>query len=86
MQPSTADVMATQKFIIAGRLNQVEVLDHVIVSDNSYYILYNAKVPSIMIECGFMSNYEENEKLKNTSYQNDIAFAIMIGYNEFLGC
>ena len=56
------------------------------VSDNSYYILYNAKVPSIMIECGFMSNYEENEKLKNTYYQNDIAFAIMIGYNEFLGC
>lgn len=55
------------------------------VSDDSYYILYKAQVPSIMIECGFMSNFEENKKLKSLAYQNDIAFAIMVGYNDFLG-
>ena len=32
-------------------------------SGDEYYILYNATHPSIMIECGFMSNNEENKKL-----------------------
>lgn len=27
-------------------------------SDSSYYLLYKAKVPSVMVECGFMSNNE----------------------------
>ncbi|MBE6719645.1 MAG: cell wall hydrolase [Ruminococcaceae bacterium] len=48
-------------------------------SDNSYYILYNAKVPSVMVECGFMSNPKENELLKNKEYQKDFAFSILTG-------
>jgi N-acetylmuramoyl-L-alanine amidase len=53
-------------------------------SDNSYYLLFKAKVPSIMIECGFMSNEEENKKLQDNNYQQNLAFAIMLGYNNFL--
>ncbi len=49
------------------------------VSDNSYYILYKATVPSIMIECGFMSNKNENSKLQNPEYQKDMAFSILTG-------
>ena len=48
-------------------------------SDDSYYLLYKASVPSIMVECGFMSNEEENNKLKDIEYQNKIAFAILTG-------
>lgn len=48
-------------------------------SDNSYYILYKATVPSIMVECGFMSNNNENAKLKETVYQNNIAYSILTG-------
>lgn len=48
-------------------------------SDSSYYILYKAKVPSIMVECGFMSNKKENSLLKDENYQDDIAFSIMSG-------
>lgn len=51
-------------------------------SDDSYYLLYKAKVPSVMVECGFMSNAGENEKLKDNGYQNDMAYSIMIGMNE----
>lgn len=51
-------------------------------SDDSYYLLYQAKVPSVMVECGFMSNAEENRKLKDNEYQNDMAYSIMIGINE----
>ena len=32
-------------------------------SDSSYYLLHKAKVPSVMVECGFMSNREENKKI-----------------------
>ena len=49
------------------------------VSDNSYYILYKASVPSVMIECGFMSNSRENSLLQNSEYQCDMAFSIMSG-------
>lgn len=48
-------------------------------SDNSYYLLYNAKVPSIMIECGFMSNAEENKKLQDENYQKLFSFCILTG-------
>ena len=51
-------------------------------SDSSYYILYNAKSPSIMIECGFMSNREENSKLKDNIYQSEIAYSILTGICE----
>lgn len=48
-------------------------------SDSSYYLLYKASVPSIMIECGFMSNEEENRKLQSEDYQNKIAYSILTG-------
>lgn len=53
-------------------------------SDNSYYILYNAQVPSVMVECGFMSNAAENEKLNTEEYQKQIACTIMLGINEYI--
>ena len=48
-------------------------------SDNSYYLLYKASVPSVMIECGFMSNVRENNLLQQEEYQNDMAYCIMSG-------
>ena len=53
-------------------------------SDSSYYLLYKAQSPSVMVECGFMSNSEENEKLKNTRYQKQIAYSILLGFSQFL--
>lgn len=53
-------------------------------SDNSYYILYQASVPSVMVECGFMSNPEENIKLKNDKYQKQLSYTILMGINKYL--
>lgn len=53
-------------------------------SDSSYYILYKATVPSVMVECGFMSNIEENNKLKSDDYQKKLGFIIMSGINSYL--
>lgn len=53
-------------------------------SDNSYYLLYKAQVPSVMVECGFMSNTEENTKLQDDNYQSKMAYSIMLGFCDYL--
>lgn len=53
-------------------------------SDSSYYILYKAKYPSVMVECGFMSNSEENKKLQDDKYQNQMAYSIFLGFCDYV--
>ena len=43
------------------------------------YILYHAKTPAVMVECGFLSNPDECKLLQDDVYQNKIAFAIFCG-------
>ncbi len=50
---------------------------------SSTYLLKNASVPAIIVECGFLSNKQELEKLKNDDYQSQIAFAIVVGIMDF---
>lgn len=51
-------------------------------SDDSYYILYKAQKPSVMVECGFVSNENENKKLQDKEYQRDMAYSILAGICE----
>ena len=48
-------------------------------ADNSIFVLKKSSIPSIIIECGFLSNYEELKLLENYEYQRKIAFAIYCG-------
>lgn len=48
-------------------------------STQDIFILHNAKVPAIVVECGFISNEEELKNLMNQDYQSKIAFAIYNG-------
>ena len=43
---------------------------------SNIYLLDNAKVPAVLVECGFLSNPEECEKLKSTDYQKQLAAVI----------
>jgi N-acetylmuramoyl-L-alanine amidase len=52
-------------------------------ADRSIYLLYNSKVPAVIVECGFISNYTEANKLKDNNYQKKLAFAIYSGVLEF---
>ena len=53
-------------------------------SGSDIYLLYHARIPAVMVECGFLSNYEETEKLKDKNYQNKLAFLIALGIMDFL--
>lgn len=48
-------------------------------ANKDIFILYNSKVPAIIVECGFISNDEELNKLNNEDYKSKIAFAIYCG-------
>ena len=43
------------------------------------YVLYNATKPAVMVECGFVSNHNELNQLKDNSYQNNMALSITTG-------
>ncbi len=45
----------------------------------SVYLIYNAVKPAVLVECGFLSNYEEAENLKTEDYQRKMAFSIALG-------
>lgn len=53
------------------------------LATSSTYLLYNATVPSVLVECGFLSNKAELEKLKDKDYQNKMAFSIYCGILEY---
>ncbi len=40
------------------------------------YLLNNANCPSVMAECGFLSNAEEAAKLESDEYQSQVAFTL----------
>ena len=48
------------------------------------YLLHNARIPSIIVECGFLSNANELALLKNEEYQKKLAFTIYSGYLDYL--
>lgn len=48
------------------------------------FLLKSNKNPSLMIECGFLSNPEEEQKLSTWEYQQKVAFTIYGGVMEFI--
>lgn len=48
-------------------------------SGTDIYVLYNATKPAVMVECGFVSNQNELNQLKDGTYQNNMALSITTG-------
>ena len=55
-----------------------------IKENDTYYMLKNSKVPTIIVECGFLTNPEEAEKLTQEDYQDQLAKAICDGIIKWL--
>ncbi len=46
---------------------------------DNVYIIKNVEIPTSIVECGFLSNPEEEKQLLQEEYQNRIAWGIYIG-------
>lgn len=54
-----------------------------IKSSKDYYILKISQMPGVIIECGFLTNPEEEKKLASNSYQDKMAWAIYAGLVQY---
>lgn len=53
-------------------------------SNDSYYMLRKTQCPLVIVECGFLSNYEEAKLLTEDEYQDKMATAILDGIKKYL--
>ena len=55
-----------------------------IKENDTYYMLKFSEVPTIIVECGFLTNPTEAQKLTTEEYQDEVAFAICEGIVKWL--
>lgn len=55
-----------------------------IKANDSYYLLKKTGIPIVIVECGFLSNSAEAEKLCDEEYQERVAWAIHMGILQYL--
>lgn len=53
-------------------------------ANDSYYLLKKTSRPIVIVECGFLSNREEAEKLNSNAYQEKAAWAVHMGVLQYL--
>lgn len=53
-------------------------------ANSSYYLLKKTSSPIVIVECGFLSNYEEAQKLSSEVYQEKTAWAIHLAILNYL--
>ena len=58
--------------------------NRVIKSGKDMYILSHITNPAILIECGFLTNKAECEKLSQKEYQKQLSFSIVCGIIEYI--
>lgn len=53
------------------------------VKTAGFYVIKHAKMPAVLAETGFLSNYYENEKLKSPAFQQKVADALAAAIREY---
>lgn len=70
---------------IQERLNtELEIQKPRVQKEGNYYIVKSGAAPAVIVECGFMSNPEEDVLLGKKFYQIKIVKAIMEGMEDYL--
>ena len=68
---------------VLSELGDVNNLHRGMVEQAGFAVLKSPDVPSILVETAFISNPEEEKKLKDDAYQNQIASAIFAGIKRY---
>lgn len=53
-------------------------------ANESYYLLKKTPSPTVIVECGFLSNSQEAELLVTEEYQEKVAWAVQMGVLQYL--
>jgi N-acetylmuramoyl-L-alanine amidase len=60
-------------------VSELNTVDRGIYSDEAFYVIRNAQSPSVLLELGFMTNRQEEQRIKSNSFQTSAAQAITEG-------
>lgn len=67
---------------IVTSTNQTKIRE--IKPNNDYYLLKHSTTPIVIVECGFLTNPEEEQLLLTNDYQRKMAWAIHMGVLEYI--
>ena len=87
---TTEDIKGAQVFYYGQSENGKRLADvlqeHLIseVDPESYYLLKKTPTPTVIVECGFLSNQSEADLLLTEDYQSKLAHAIYLGILSYL--
>ena len=48
-------------------------------ANKNYFVLKQTAMPAVLVECGFLTNYNERNQLTSDAYQEKIAWGIYLG-------
>jgi len=68
---------------VLGNLGKIGRLHKATVEQASFAVLKAPDIPSILVETGFISNPEEESKLKDDGYQAQLADALLSGIQRY---
>ena len=70
---------------VQKNLNETIQLDNKreVMKLNNVYLMKHVEIPISIVECGFLSNEEEEKRLLNDEYQNKLAWGIYNGIMEY---
>ena len=70
---------------VQSNLNEAIQKDNkrVVMKLDSVYIMKHVEIPITIVECGFLSNSEEEKQLLEDEYQNKLAWGIYNGINDY---
>ncbi len=76
-----------EEFAQAVQMQLLRQLDGArgVPSFGDYYLLKECTYPSIIVECGYLTNAEEETLLQDSGYQDRVSYAIVCGIIRYLG-
>lgn len=81
---SESETLAQQLQDTFRTLLQPENTREIKKAGSELFLLYNAKVPAVLVECGFLSNPTECEKLTTPEYQSQVALTVLCASAQYL--
>jgi N-acetylmuramoyl-L-alanine amidase len=83
-QTATIDHSLRLGNAVLGEIGQLNTLHKAQVEQASFAVLKSPDVPSILVETAFISNPDEEKRLNDEAYQDQLARAILAGVKRYL--
>ncbi len=84
IEESTRLANMVQNSFIKGMQKKYSSINNLGVKQAPFYVLLGARMPSILIETGFISNKTECKRLMSNSYQTAICNTITDGIEKYI--